>query len=75
MPLRKAEKPCPQKWVVVLFRRLGQFHPARASVRPGEARRKRMQSTKQTESEKKKKHNSRNESSLAFDAAYRFHTG
>ena len=59
-PLRMVERPCPQKWAVVPFPRLGQFPPARASVRLGGARRKRTQSTKQTESEKKS--NSRNES-------------
>ena len=50
-PLREAESTCPQKWVVVLFPRLGQFPPVRASVRLGEARRKRMQLTMQLESE------------------------
>ena len=69
-PLRKVERSGPQKWVVVLLPRLGQFPPARASVRLGEARRKRMQSITQTESEKKFQIRVK-----AFDTAYRFHTG
>ena len=72
-PLYKVERPYPQEWVVFLFLRLGQFPPALASVRLGEARRKRMQSTKQTGSENK--YNSRNGSRLLADTAYRFHTG
>ena len=52
-PLRRVESPCPQKWVVVLFPRLCQFPPVRASVRLGEARRKRMQLTMQIESGKR----------------------
>ena len=51
VPLCKVERLCPQKWVVVLFPQLGQFPPARAFVRLDEARCKRMQLTKQTESE------------------------
>ena len=62
-PLRKVERLCPQTWVVVLFPQLGQFPPAHASVRQGEARRKRMQSTKRTGSENK--YNFRNGSRLS----------
>ena len=50
-PQRMAETPCPQTWVVVLFQQLGQFLPVLASVRLGEARWRRIQSTKPTEPE------------------------
>ena len=73
-PLRKVETPCHQNWVVVLLQRLGQFPPARASVRLGEARCKRMQSTKQTESGKQTQIIEVNHA-WPFDPAHRFHTG